>query len=458
MTPAARARWVARNRYYHASLARLVQHLISPRSTVLQVQAGLGELIGSLKDVSASGTDSRPQFVAAAAERYPHVAFRLQDVERAPLTETYDCVILSDVLGSLRDVQTALANVRPGLHEDSRLVLTYYNYLWDPILKVGQMLGLKMPQHQQNWLPLHSLDGILHLADLAVVERGHRLLIPKRLPVVAEVANRFLAPLPLVRNLCLIQYVVAAPAHLVSESSFTCSVIVPCRNEAGTIPEVVERVPSMGRHTEIVFVEGHSKDDTLAACYRVQAEHPDRDIKVVRQDGIGKGDAVRRGFEVAQGDVLMILDADLTTPPEDLPKFFAAMATGKGDLVIGTRLIYPMEYEAMRFLNLLANRAFGILFSYLLGQPITDALCGTKALTRVSNARIAAQRSTFGESDPFGDFDLLLGAARLHLRILEVPVRYAARSYGSTNIQRFKHGWLLLKMAWRAMQKLRFVS
>jgi len=237
----------------------------------------------------------------------------------------------------------------------------------------------------------------------------------------------------------------------------TCSVIVPCRNERGNIEDAVLRIPEMGRHTEIIFVEGHSSDGTLEECRRVREKYPQKDIKILVQDGKGKGDAVRKGFSHAANDVLMILDADLTVPPEDLPKFFDAIVSGKGEFINGSRLVYQMEKEAMRFLNLLGNKFFSRAFTYLLEQRIRDTLCGTKVLWREDYMKILQGREYFGDFDPFGDFDLLFGAAKLNLKIVEIPVRYRERAYGTTQISRFMHGILLLKMTLFALKKIKFI-
>jgi glycosyltransferase involved in cell wall biosynthesis len=235
------------------------------------------------------------------------------------------------------------------------------------------------------------------------------------------------------------------------------TVVVPCRNEAGHIRPLVERLPDLGPNTEVIFVEGHSKDDTEAVIRQVIEENPDRPFRFVKQAGKGKGDAVRTGFAQARGEVLVILDADMGVAPEDVPKFVTALVRGKGDLINGSRLVYPMEGQAMRFLNLIANKAFALLFSWILGQQVRDTLCGTKALYREDYERIAANRAYFGDFDPFGDFDLIFGAARLSMRIVDLAVRYHERQYGTTNISRFRHGWLLLRMSLFAARKLKFV-
>ncbi|MEX2449962.1 MAG: glycosyltransferase family 2 protein [Rhodospirillales bacterium] len=185
--------------------------------------------------------------------------------------------------------------------------------------------------------------------------------------------------------------------------------------------------------------------------------YPNWDIKCTQQDGKGKGDAVWKGFDMARGDILMILDADLTVRPEDLPKFYRVIASEKGEFVNGTRMVYSMEGGAMRFLNYLANWTFAKIFSYLLNQRFTDTLCGTKVLRKSAYEKIKQNRSYFGDFDPFGDFDLIFGASKLSQKIVEVPVRYASRSYGTTQISRFRHGVLLLRMVVFAFFKLKAI-
>jgi glycosyltransferase involved in cell wall biosynthesis len=235
------------------------------------------------------------------------------------------------------------------------------------------------------------------------------------------------------------------------------SVVIPCRNEAGHIASLVERLPDLGAGSEFLFVEGNSRDDTEQAIREAIARNPGRPLRLLKQTGQGKGDAVRLGFEQARGDVLVILDSDMGVSPEDVPKFVSALARGKGEMINGSRMVYPIEGRAMRFLNLLANKLFAALFSWILEQQVRDTLCGTKALYREDYERIAANRAYFGEFDPFGDFDLLFGAARLNFKIVDVAVRYHERRYGETNISRFRHGLLLARMSLFAARKLKFV-
>jgi glycosyltransferase involved in cell wall biosynthesis len=304
---------------------------------------------------------------------------------------------------------------------------------------------------------MNDIANLLWLSGFEVVRQGTDVLLPAKVPVISEILNRVGSKLPIVREASLVDFFVArAATEVMVDPLPTVSVICPCKDEKGNIREAVARTPVMGRATELIFVEGNSTDGT-----REEIEAVIRDyrgpltLRLVDQGpGKGKGSAVRRGFEAAQNEVLMILDSDLTVPPEDLPKFYRTLVTGKGDFINGVRLVYPMEGEAMRFLNLLGNKFFGAALSWLLEQPIKDSLCGTKVLYRKDYDRIAANRAYFGDFDPFGDFDLLFGAARLNMKIIDLPVRYRARTYGDTKISRFSHGWLLLKMTAFGFRKL----
>jgi SAM-dependent methyltransferase len=450
---------LARHGYYARHLERLVNSLVTPHSRVLEVGCGLGDLLASLPASRAVGIDISPRMIERAKSRHPELDLWVADVERDPLPEgPFDAIILSDAIGLFDDIQIALERLRPLLAERGRIIVTYYNFLWEPVLKVAEALGQKTRWPDQNWLSMDDIENLLYLSGLEVLRRGTDVLSPVQIPVVSELANRVFAHLPVLRELSLVDYFVArASPEPAQPLELSVSVICPTRNEKGNIKEAIERTPLMGNATELIFVDGNSSDGTVE---EIEAQIRKYDgpltLRLIHQgDGKGKGDAVRKGFTAAKNDLLMILDSDLTVPPEDLPKFYRAFAAGRGEFINGVRLIYPMEDQAMRFLNLLGNKFFSSMLSWVLEQPIKDSLCGTKVLSRKDYDRIAANRSFFGDFDPFGDFDLLFGAARLNLRIVDVPIRYRARTYGETKIDRFSHGWLLLKMTAFGFLKLR---
>ena len=442
--------------YYKRNLASYLRFLIPPEKSVVEIGCGNGDLLNELRPSRGVGLDLSRPMVDIASDRHPHLEFSVDDLENLQRDESFDYVVMTDLVGYLYDVQAAFSKLHGLCHENTRIILVYFNHLWAPALKLAEWLGLRMSRPPMHWLPMDDIENLLRLNGFEAVKKNHHTLIPIGIPLVANFCNRVLAHLPFFRKLCLNQVVVARPLPTSREpDSYSCSIVVPCRNEKGNIREAVRRIPLMGCATEIIFVEGGSKDDTLSECYRVRDAHPELDIKVVAQDGKGKGDAVRKGFSVAEGDVLMILDADLTVPPEDLPKFYDAIASGKGEFINGTRLVYAMERDAMRYLNIMGNKFFSVALSWLLNQSLKDTLCGTKVLLRTDYERIAAGRHYFGDFDPFGDFDLIFGAAKLNLKIVEVPIRYRDRTYGSTNISRFYHGWLLLKMTLFALRKIK---
>ncbi len=452
-------RWRRKNRYYYEEVERIVRFHTPQDASVLEIGCGTGDLLAALEPSRGVGIDISPKAVEIARTRHPLLTFHVGDAEDLPLTEQFDYVILSDVIGYLDDVQRAFEQLNRVCHPRTRVILTYFNYLWEPVLRAGERLGIKRPQPNQNWLSLADLQNLLSLAGFDAVSMGYKVLLPVRVPLLSPLCNRVLANLPLLRKLCLVETIIARPAPVhVPEETLSCSVVVPARNERGNVENAVRRIPAMGRHTEIVFVEGNSHDGTAEEIERGIAAYPDRDVKLLRQgSGVGKGDAVRKGFSAAAGDVLMILDADLTMPPEELPKFLKALCSGRGEFVHGSRLVYPMEKQAMRFLNTLGNKFFSLAFTWLLDQRFKDTLCGTKVLSRRDYERIAAGRSYFGDFDPFGDFDLIFGAAKLDLKIVEIPIRYRERTYGTTQISRFRHGWLLLRMCRFALRQIKFV-
>jgi SAM-dependent methyltransferase len=454
-----RERWVKKNRYYHQQLEKTFSFFIPLGSAVLEIGCGTGQLLAALKPSRGVGIDLSPKMVALAQERHPHLAFRVDNLENLQLDEKFDYVVISDLLGFLYDLQRSLENLHRVCSPRTRIVISYYNFVWEPVISAGERLGLKARQPALNWLGSADVVNLLDLAGFEVVRKASRLLLPKGVPLLSLLCNRFLVNLPVFRHLALTLIIVARPKPVPRTDPPSCTVVIPARNERGNIEEAVRRTPPIGRHTEIIFVEGNSNDGTAEEIQRVIAAHPERDLKFIPQgSGHGKGDAVRKGFAAATGDVLMILDADLTVPPEELSKFYNALMTGHGDFIHGSRLVYPMQDQAMRFLNILGNKFFSLAFTYLLDQRFKDTLCGTKVLYRADYDQIAANRSYFGDFDPFGDFDLIFGAAKLNLKIIEVPIHYFARTYGATNISRFKHGWLLLRMSVFAMRKIKFIE
>ncbi len=454
-----RAAWLDKTKYYAREIKRLLSGLVIPGHRVLEVGCGLGDLLASVRPATGVGIDISGRMVELARERHPALEFVQADVERDPLDfEPFDYIILSDVLTSLDDVQVALERVRPLLKPTGKLVATYYNFLWEPVLDLATRLGQRTPWPDQNWLSQRDVANLMKLAGFETIRQGTDVLAPIHVPGIGAVLNRLGAKVPFLQHASLVQYLVARPVELPEfNPDASVSVICPCRNEKGNIEAAIQRTPKMGWKTELIFVDGNSTDGTVEEIERcIREYHGPLELKLILQgDGKGKGDAVRKGFDQATCDVLMILDSDLTVPPEDLPKFHRALVTGCGDFINGVRLVYPMEGEAMRFLNLLGNKFFSAALSWVLEQPIKDSLCGTKVLWRRDYERIAAHRGFFGDFDPFGDFDLLFGAARFNLRIVDLPVRYRARTYGDTKISRFEHGLLLLKMTAFGLRKLR---
>jgi SAM-dependent methyltransferase len=453
-----RRRWLARAAFFHDEDLLYLKFLIPEGARVLELGCGTGDLLAALKPSFGVGVDFSAGMIAEARKAHPALTFVLGDIEDPAFLRSlpgpFDFVVVVDTLGALEDCQAMFASLHELCTSQTRLVVGHFSHLWYPALKLAEATGMKMPQPPQNVLAPADVRALTVLGDFEAVKNETRVLVPLRLFGLGRLVNRFLAPLPLIRLFCLRHFTVCRSLRRPAEVR-SASVVIPARNERGNIEAAVKRIPSFVERLEIIFVEGHSKDGTWEEIERVAAAYPERNIKTMRQPGTGKGDAVFAGFDVARGDVLIILDADLTMPPEQLPKFWDAIHSGKGEFVNGSRLVYPMEQEAMRFLNLIANKAFSLLFTWLLSQRFTDTLCGTKAICRSDYARIKAARSYFGNFDPFGDFELIFGASKIALKAVEIPIRYASRTYGQTQISRFRHGFMLLRMVLFAFLRIK---
>lgn len=448
--------WVKKNWYYHHWLSQFYAFVVPSGNRVLQVGCKTGYVLNAIEPSYGVGIDDDAESIRLAQNNYKHLIFLQTSLQSLNAEAPFDYIILSSTTMEAHDIQELFASLKRFCHSGTKIIIDSYASLWEPILWLTQKLGLRRKTNLTNWLSMQDLHNFLSLTNFEVVTQGKQLLIPCYIPLISWIVNGFIAPLPIINRLCLNQWLIARPTPTPAQANqFSVSIIIPCRNEQGNIEAAIKRTPLMGAHTEFIFVEGNSQDNTVAELYRVQKHYTTHDIKILMQDGKGKGDAVRKGFAHSHGDILMILDSDLTTPPEQMPKFFNALIEGKGEFINGSRLVYGMEDQAMRFLNLLANHGFARIFSWLLGQPIKDTLCGTKVLFAKDYEKIARHRHIFGNFDPFGDFDLIFGAAKQNLKIIDMPIHYKNRTYGTSQISRFRSGIFLAYMSWIGFKKFK---
>jgi SAM-dependent methyltransferase len=446
--------------FYHKLLRRYYRMTVPKGLRVLELGCGHGDLIATLKPAFGLGVDFSGGMLRYAQKRHPGLIFVRGDTHAIPLKGQFDIIILSDLVNDLWDAQIVLEQLAPLCHSGTRILVNFYNQVWRLPLAIVRALGLGAETLEQNWFAPHDVENILNLSGFEVITRKSLILMPINLGGIGAFINRFLVHLIPFRWLTLTSLLVArlSPGSNTPECRLepVVTVVVPARNEAGNIEDIARRTPNMGRETELIFVEGNSSDDTWDEIQKTVRKYSARRCMALRQTGKGKGDAVRLGFENASGDILVILDADMTVAPEDLPRFYNALVQGKGDFINGVRLVYPMQNQSMRFFNMVGNKFFSIAFTWLLDQPLKDTLCGTKMVWKSGYQKISANRHRFGDFDPFGDFDMLFGAAALNMKIAEVPIRYRARTYGETNIDRWRHGWLLIKMVLFAARRIKF--
>lgn len=450
--------------YYWDEISDYLNYFSHQDTSVLEVGCGNGDLLAKIQGSKKTGIDYSENYITWAREKHADqgIEFLQMDANNIQLEHKYDLIIISNLIGFVDDIQHVFEELKKCCHPNTKVIVQYYNSIWEPLIKLSETLGLKQKTPTQNWLSTRDINNLLYVSGFDVYRNNKRLIFPFYVPILSSVLNKYLAKFPIFRFFSFNIYSFAKP---LSEdkpedyaNKYSTTVVIPARNESGNIENAILRLPKFGKHIEIIFVEGNSTDDTWEKIQEIQKKYAaTHDIKIAQQKGKGKADAVREGYKIASGDILMILDADLTVPPEDLPKFYNAIAGGKGDFINGTRLVYPMDKEAMRFLNYLGNHFFSWAFTWLLEQRFKDTLCGTKVMFRTDYIKLTKNRTYFGDFDPFGDFDLLFGAHKLNLKIVEVPIRYRERTYGSTNISRFKHGLILLRMCAFASRKCKFI-
>ena len=451
--------WTRRTRYYYRELIRIIKNFIEPDGDILQIGCGNGFLLSSLSGRLRVGVDLSPGMVESARKQHPGIDFQVADAEDLPdFGREFDYILMVNVVGDIVDVQDAFDSTMKCCRPDSRVLIVYYNYLWEPLVKFATTCKLKINEPIQNWLSSADIENLLALSGFESVKKDNFLLCPLYIPGVSFIINRLIARLPLINRLCFLNLIVARPrAAPRAEEDYTCSVIVPCKDEVGNIENVLLRVPEMGKGTETIFVDDKSVDGTGEEVVRLMRVYPEKNVVLVEGPGRGKFEAVKAGFDRASGDIMMILDADATVMPEELPKFFRALVRGDGEFINGCRLVYDMDKQAMRMLNIIGNKLFSLVFSYLLSRRVKDTLCGTKAFFRKDYLRMKKYFGYFGDYDRWGDFNLLFSACKLNLKITEMLVHYTERIEGETKMnRRVSHGWLMLRMCREGAKRLKF--
>jgi len=437
-----------RNAYFHRTQRALFRTYVSPGLAVLELGCATGDLLAAVRPGRGVGIDLSKRMVEKASRKYPAMEFVEADATFFETPERFDCILINNLLEYVEDIQNLLRNCRRLLKPRGRLLISTLNPMWTPLLRIGERRRLCTPDTQRNFVTGQDAANLLGLNGFEVVKLTRRTLFPKEIPLFTSLVNLLAAQTPVVRRLCLTEFLVARPAAAAT-GDYSVSVVVPCYNEAGNIEECVRRVPAMGTHTEVIVVDDGSRDGTAEL---VKPElNPAVEVRCLSyQPNRGKLNAVTVGFEAAQGDILMILDADMTVPPEDLPYFYGPLREGLADFINGTRLIYPMATGSMKFQNFMGNKLFGVLVSWLTGIHLSDTLCGTKAFFREDYRHFQMGY------DPWGDFDYLFGAAQRTCKVLEVPIHYQERRAGQSKMKALRHTWALFKACWSGFWRVKY--
>jgi hypothetical protein len=450
-----RIKWIRGNRYYYNQLLKTLRFIIPPESRVLHIRSGIGYILNELQPSYGVAVDDSSNQTEEAKKLYPHLKHICESPESFDLGEKFDYIIVSSI-EDIVDVKAVFDNAYKHCDRHTRLVVVHYNYLWEPLTVMAEKAGLRIPQKLHNWFGGADVNNMLTHSGFDKVIQRRLILFPFFIPILSYILNRFVAHLPIFKSMSLIRVNVARPMMAVEED-YTVSVVIPCRNEAGNIEDAVMRIPQLGKGTEIIFGDDKSTDGTPDIVRQMMAKFPEKNIRLVNSPGICKAMNVWTCFDEAKNDILMILDADLTVIPEELPYFYEAIKKQRGEFINGSRLVYPMHSKAMPFFNVLGNKFFSLAFTYILDTPIKDTLCGTKVIFRRDFAEVKKLRNSWGINDRWGDYELIFGAAKMHLKIVDLPVHYYERTYGETKMTgRIKNGLIMLKMCRAALMKIKF--
>lgn len=452
-SPAARklAWFRTRYRFYHERKREYVRFIIPPGESVLVLGCEDGELLAALQPSRGVGIDASSAYRDLARERFPEHEYLESLAAISSTRQTFEYVVIDDIAGESDDLFSLLQGIARLCTPTSRLVIVQHNYLWGPVFRLAEWLGIKRRERDQFWLSIGDLRVFLDGAGFETINVTPKMFCPVRLLGLGPAINWVAGLVPFVHRLASMEILIARRVlHDRHPERKTASIILTVRDELGNIEPMVRQIPDVGAGTEIIFVEGHSTDGTRAEVERVAKQYPGKNVRLLVQDGIGQGDAIHKGFSEASGDVIILLEADQTSPAEDVLKAFDIVAGGRADYVNGSRFIYPRGKGAMPLRKILGNWMFAIWFTWFLGQRTSDVLCGLKAIDRRQFQRLSKNWGSLGLFDPFGDFELIFGAARLGLKICEVPTRYTVRQYGEPKSRFLKHGWMLTRMALRA--------
>lgn len=443
--------WKRKNSYYYSNIKAFISRIFPPGSKVLEVGCGTGEILASMNPKRGVGIDISQKMVELAKQKYPQYTFIHAPIEDLDIDEKFDYVIMVDVVDHVYDVVDVFTSLRRFCHPTTRIILTTISPWWEPILSLMEKLSAKMPEGPHNFIEKRILGNMIEMVGFSVSYSGYLLLFPKWIPILSYIMNSIGVRIWGLNRLSAVQYMIIQPEFKKTfDLGLGCSVIIPCHNEEDNIESAVRRIPSMGKETEIIVVNDGSTDGTAEKVRALQKEISN--LKLVDYSpNRGKGQAVKQGFDAATQEVIMILDADVSTPPEELPRFFEPLNRGVCQFVNGTRMVYPMEEQAMRTVNLFFNKMFGYMMSFITQQTLTDTLCGTKALYRSDYKRMQ-----WG-IDRWGDFDLLFGAAKMGSKIMEVPVHYLTRQSGESKMKSLKHGIHLLIACVKGFRQLIFI-
>ncbi len=374
----------------------------------------------------------------------PEVGLNIESI--AFKNKKYKTIILTDLFEVSTDILELLSMVNKLLGKDGIIVICSINQKWNRILNLFERLNLKDGNQKRLFINSTIVLNIAKVTGLEFVTQRNKQIFPFRMLGLGSLINNILEILFFPFSFGIRIYsILNQQEKFNEEKKYSKSIIIPAKNEEKNLKPLLNQIPELEEDHEIILAIGDSEDKTYEVAKEIkEARCWPFEVKVIKQTGKGKANAVWEAVEEASKEVIIILDADISVNPETIVQFNSVIDTGKASFVNGTRLIYGMESGAMRIVNNLGNRIFQYIVSIIIGQKITDSLCGTKVFFRKDFNKIKLWKELVQMKDPFGDFDMIFTAGYFGLKILEIPVRYQARVYGVTQIKRFRDGYKLI--------------
>tara|TARA_B110000977_G_scaffold125183_1_gene160299 strand:+ start:1495 stop:2904 length:1410 start_codon:yes stop_codon:yes gene_type:complete len=367
----------------------------------------------------------------------------------------FDHIVIADIEHQ-KFITKNLIDLNEKIDNECRVIVLSKSIFWSTLINFYKKIKNIGPD-KNNFLPYSNLRKIFLNTNFEIVKNEKIIFFPFQFSLLTKFINQIFR-FPVLNFFCMINLTVLKKVQKKNYQAEgkKISFIIPCKNEGGNIKFFYEKIINSTINAEFLFGNDNSSDNTLDEIKKLQQAIPNKEIKIYDGPGVCKSENVYKGINLASGEIILIYDADLTVSFDDLVNSINLLLKTDADFINCTRMIMPQQKNAMKFLNFYGNLFFAFLFSILFKQKITDTLCGTKIFFKKDWEQIKKYNNTWGAKDLWGDFDLLLGAYKNNLKIVENPISYTDRKEDETKMTGIiKNSIRMLIITFVAYYKLR---